>query len=135
MRRAGRRGDGYLPYLFSPERFTSGMAEVRRIAEEAGRDPDAITPALYQFICLADSYEEAKRMSAEDLSRRYNQPFEKIVDRYVVMGTPDDCARRLSDFAEAGVREFLLVPIVQGIGDFMPQVEAYASEILPRFRG
>jgi probable F420-dependent oxidoreductase len=134
MRRAGRLGDGYMPYLFSPERFQSGMAEVRRIAEEAGRDPEAITPALYQFICLADSYDEAKAMSAEDLSRRYNQPFEQIVDRYVVMGTPDDCARRLGDFAEAGVREFLLVPIVRGIDDFMPQVEAYASEILPRFR-
>lgn len=135
IRRAGRLGDGYLPYLFSPERFASSMAEVRREAEAAGRDPDAIEPGLYQFICLADSYDEAKRMSIDDLSRRYNQPFEKIVDRYVVMGTAEDCARRLSDFAEAGVGHFLLVPIVRDIGDFMPQVEAYASEILPRFRG
>ena len=134
IRRAGRLGDGYMPYLFSPERYREGLAEVRRAAEEASRDPAAIEPSLYQFICLADSYEEGKRLASADLSRRYNQPFEKIVDRYVVMGTADDCARRLSDFAEAGARHFLLVPIVDTITDFMPQVERYAAEILPRFR-
>jgi probable F420-dependent oxidoreductase len=135
MRRAARLGDGYLPYLFSPERFRDGIADVRRRAEDAGRDPAAIDAGLYQFICLADSYDEAKRIAAADLSRRYNQPFEGIVDRYVVMGTAEDCARRLTDFAEAGVREFLLVPITEGFGDFMPHVERYATEVLPRLRG
>jgi alkanesulfonate monooxygenase SsuD/methylene tetrahydromethanopterin reductase-like flavin-dependent oxidoreductase (luciferase family) len=134
IRRAGRLGDGYLPYLFSPERFRDSLAEVRRVAEEAGRDPDAIEPGLYQFVCLADSYEEAKRIATIDLSRRYNQPFENIVDKYVVMGTPDDCSRRLADFAEAGVGHFLLVPITPGLSDFMPHVERYATEIVPRFR-
>ena len=134
VRRAGRLGDGYLPYLFSPERYRDSLAEVRRAAEQAGRDPDAIEPGLYQFICLADSYEEAKRIAAADLSRRYNQPFETIVDRYVVMGTAEDCASRLSDFAEAGARHFLLVPITPAFADFMPHVERYASEILPRLR-
>ncbi|MCH8345550.1 MAG: LLM class flavin-dependent oxidoreductase [Chloroflexi bacterium] len=134
IRRAGRLGDGYLPYLFAPERFRDSLAQVRQVAEEAGRDPAAIEGALYQFICLADSYEEAKRTAVADLSRRYNQPFEKIVDRYVVMGTADDCARRLADFAEAGARHFLLVPIISSFGDFMPHVERYASDILPGLR-
>jgi probable F420-dependent oxidoreductase len=134
IRRAGRLGDGYLPYLFSPERYRDSLAEVRRVAEEAGRDPNAIDAGLYQFICLADSYEEAKRLSVADLSRRYNQPFDKIVDRYVVMGNADDCARRLADFAEAGARHFLLVPITPTLADFMPQVERYAAEILPRLK-
>ena len=132
IRRAGRLGDGYLPYLFSPERFRGSLAQVRQVAEEAGRDPAAIEGALYQFICLTDSYEEAKGIAAADLSRRYNQPFEKIVDRYVVMGTADDCSRRLADFADAGVRHFLLVPITPAFADFMPHVERYASDIIPR---
>jgi probable F420-dependent oxidoreductase len=134
IRRAGRLGDGYLPYLFSPERYRDSLAEVRTVAEGAGRDPDAIEAGLYQFICLADSYEEAKGIAAADLSRRYNQPFEKIVDRYVVMGSAEDCARRLADFAEAGVRHFLLVPITPGFADFMPHAERYAKEIIPKLK-
>src|SRR5438552_78876 len=78
--------------------------------------------------------DEAKSISAADLSRRYNQPFEKIVDRYVVMGNADDCAARLADFAEAGVEHFILVPIVPAPADFMAHVEAYAAEVLPKMR-
>ncbi len=135
IRRAGTLADGYLPYLFSPERFREGLAKVREHAERAGRDPGAITGAIYQFICLADTYDEAKKLSAMDLSRRYNQPFESIVDRYVVMGNVDSCVKRIGDFADAGVEHFILVPIVSTGADFMPQVEAYAKEIVPKLRG
>ena len=134
MRRAGELGDGYFPYLFSPEKFREGWAKTREFAEKAGRDPAALTPAVYQFICLADTYDEAKTTAAADLSRRYNQPFEKIVDRYVVMGNAGDCVKRLSDFAAAGVEHFVLVPIVPSFSDFMPHVEAYARDILPKLR-
>jgi probable F420-dependent oxidoreductase len=135
IRRAGRLADGYLPYLFSPERLRDSLAKVREEAEKAGRDPAAITCGIYQFVCLADSYEEAKKLSAEDLSRRYQQPFENLVDRYVVMGRPDDCVRRLGDFAEAGATHFILVPLVRGGEEFMPQIEAYARDVVPRMRG
>ena len=132
MRRAGRFGDGYFPYLFSPDRFRDGLARAREYAKKAGRDPNAITGAIYQFVALADTYDEGKKAAIEDLSRRYNQPFDKIVDRYVVMGNADDCARRLADFAEAGVEHFVLVPIISTFADFMPAVEAYASDIVPK---
>jgi alkanesulfonate monooxygenase SsuD/methylene tetrahydromethanopterin reductase-like flavin-dependent oxidoreductase (luciferase family) len=134
MRRAGRFGDGYVPYLFSPERFRDGLAKAREHAEKAGRDPSAVTGAIYQFVALADNYEEGKKAAIEDLSRRYNQPFDNIVDRYVVMGNADDCARRLGDFAEAGVEHFILVPILSTMADFMPQVEAYSRDVVPKLR-
>jgi len=133
MRRAGRLGDGYIPYLFSPERFREGWAKVRAYAQQAGRDPDAITPALYQFIALGDSYEEAKALAIQDLSARYNQPFEPYVDRYVVMGSPQDCVRRLEQYAEAGVRHFLLVPIFP-VGRFLQDLEVYAREVVAKLR-
>jgi probable F420-dependent oxidoreductase len=131
MRRAGKLGDGYVPYLFSPERFGHGWAKVRDYAEKAGRDPGAITPAIYQFIAVADSYDEGRKMALADLQLRYNQPFEKVVDRYVVMGTPDDCARRLADFAGAGAEHFILVPIGFSPADYKPQIEAIARDVLP----
>lgn len=134
MRRAGRFGDGYFPYLFSPDRFSEGLAKTRDYAEKAGRDPSSITGAIYQFVALADTYEDGKKAAIEDLSRRYNQPFDKIVDRYVVMGNADDCARRLADFADAGVEHFVLVPIIRTFADFMPHVEVYASAVIPKLR-
>src|SRR3989304_2766959 len=65
-RRAGRLGEGSLPYLFSPERYRDSLAAVRQAAEAAGRDPDAIEPGLYQFICLADRYGEAQPAAPRD---------------------------------------------------------------------
>jgi alkanesulfonate monooxygenase SsuD/methylene tetrahydromethanopterin reductase-like flavin-dependent oxidoreductase (luciferase family) len=134
MKRAGELGDGYFPYLFSPEKFRDGLAKAREYAEKAGRNPASIKGAIYQFVSLADSYDDAKTIAAADLSMRYQQPFEKIVDRYVVMGTPDDCVKRLGDFVEAGAEHFCLVPIMKNFGDFMTHVEAYARDIVPRMR-
>ena len=94
-----------------------------------GQDPGVIIGGIYQFICLADTYDEAKRIAGADISCRYNQTFEKIVDRYVVLGDAHDCARRL---AEVGVEHFILVPTVRAFADFTPQVEAYAPEVLPK---
>lgn len=41
-RRAGRIGDGFFPGRGSPQRMAELLAVMRRAAEEAGRDPDAI---------------------------------------------------------------------------------------------
>ncbi|MGD9795875.1 MAG: LLM class F420-dependent oxidoreductase [Acidimicrobiia bacterium] len=41
-RRAGRLGDGFLPFDRDPEKLATSIAEMRRAAEAAGRDPDAI---------------------------------------------------------------------------------------------
>jgi hypothetical protein len=50
------------------------------------------------------------------------------------MGNAGDCVKRLGDFADAGVEHFVLVPIVPSFSDFMPHVEAYARDILPKLR-
>src|SRR3989304_5872188 len=47
IRRAGRLGDGYLPYLFSPARYRDSLAAAHRAAEAAGRAPGRIEPGLY----------------------------------------------------------------------------------------
>ena len=41
-RRAGRTGDGYLPFERDQERLVTLIDEMRRTAEAHGRDPDAV---------------------------------------------------------------------------------------------
>jgi probable F420-dependent oxidoreductase len=133
IKRAARLGDGYMPYLFSPERYRDSLEKVSAFAQQHGRDPASIEAGMYQFICLADTYEEARQRANQDLSLRYNQPFDRIVDRYCVLGTPDQCAERLGHYVEAGVRHFILVPI--GPPAELPvHLEVYAREVVPSLR-
>jgi probable F420-dependent oxidoreductase len=134
MKRAARLGDAYFPYLFSPERYRESLAKVRAFAEAEGRDPSTIQGAIFQFIALADTYEEARQRANQELSLRYNQPFDTIVDRYCVLGTPEQCAERLAEYVEAGVSHFCLVPI--GPPTELPaHLETYARQVVPRVRG
>ena len=59
----GRYGDGWYPtFPMSPEVYAAKLARVRRAAEAAGRDPDAITPALQAFLVLGRTEEHARRL-------------------------------------------------------------------------
>ena len=64
-RRAGTRGDGFFPYVVSPDDFAARVADVRTAAVGAGRDPDAIEltvwPTSWQVGAALDL----------DLARRY----------------------------------------------------------------
>jgi probable F420-dependent oxidoreductase len=53
-RRAGRLGDGFFPGRGSPERLAELLQVVRRTAEEAGRDPDAIEITVSGHELLGD---------------------------------------------------------------------------------
>ncbi len=133
IRRAARLGSGYLPYLFSPERYRTSLGLLGQELDRLDRNPAEVVRGLYQFICVADSYAEARAEAVERLSRQYNQPFDRIVDRYVVLGNPDDCRRRLEEYVAAGAEYFVLVPT--GRSDrYFEQVRAIATGVLPRFR-
>ena len=51
--RAGRLGDGWYPYVISPEDFGQGVETIREVAKAAGRDPARIEitvwPASFDF--------------------------------------------------------------------------------------
>jgi probable F420-dependent oxidoreductase len=133
MRRAARLGDGYMPYLFTPERYADSLQQIYALAGELGRDMSRFTWYHMLFTAVADTHAEAHRVAVERLSRQYNQPFETLVERYCALGTPDECADRIQRFVDAGVRHFILSPLCesQALGTHL---EIYAREIVQRFR-
>jgi probable F420-dependent oxidoreductase len=92
---------------------------------------DGYTP--YLFTAVGETHEEAHRVAVEHLSRRYNQPFENLVERYCALGTPEECVERLQRFVDAGARHFILSPLCDNAA-LGQHLEAYAREILPQFR-
>jgi alkanesulfonate monooxygenase SsuD/methylene tetrahydromethanopterin reductase-like flavin-dependent oxidoreductase (luciferase family) len=63
LARTGRRYDGWLPYPPDPADYRTGLAEIRRAAAGAGRAPEAITPALFVSVLIAESRTAAERPS------------------------------------------------------------------------
>jgi phthiodiolone/phenolphthiodiolone dimycocerosates ketoreductase len=67
---AGRHGDGWFPALISsPEEYADKLAVVRAAAQEAGRDPEALTPSLWQSVLVAPTEREARAMLESTLVR------------------------------------------------------------------
>jgi len=127
IRRAARLGHGWMPIWVSPERFAEGWGEVARQAKEAGRDSDALVPAVVLPARVEDDGPLARRRAQEHLSRRYGQPFpERVVERYCLAGTPGECARRLRDYVSAGARHVVL-NLCAGEADFLAQAERLAE--------
>jgi phthiodiolone/phenolphthiodiolone dimycocerosates ketoreductase len=61
----GRYADGWIPWIpATPERYAERLAIVRRAAEDAGRNPEAIVPSYNAFTLLADDHEIAHGMLA-----------------------------------------------------------------------
>jgi probable F420-dependent oxidoreductase len=131
LARAGRLGNGWLAFVVTPERFAEGWATVRRHAEEAGRDPAALTPGLQLWSNLADTDAEAQALLAPQIEAMYRTPYERFA-RYTICGTPETWLARLQAFAAAGVRHFNLV--FAG-GDVRVQIARFATEVMPTAAG
>ena len=65
----GRLADGWLPTNISPEAYAEKLAVIRRSAEGAGRDPDAITPSMLAYVMCAPDEETLMRMCESPLAR------------------------------------------------------------------
>lgn len=134
QRRAARLGDGYMPYLFTPQQYAAGLENIRGYAAAAGRQLEPFRPTLYQFIYIADTYDAALHQANTCLSTNYQQPFDRLVDRYCVVGPPETCIARLQAYIDAGARDVILVPTVAGMADFAQQAQRLARDVLPHFR-
>jgi phthiodiolone/phenolphthiodiolone dimycocerosates ketoreductase len=61
MRMVAELGDGWVPASIFPEEYAEGLKKIRNWAEDAGRDPMKIEPALFTFTVVAANHEEARK--------------------------------------------------------------------------
>lgn len=133
VRRAGRFGDVWMPYMYTPEQLATSLAEVRTAAEQAGRDPASVRGAIF---CWGGVDVDAARSRAEVVefvSGVYQQDFGPIADRYLLHGDPDRVAARAREYADAGAETLVFSPV--GSGDRRREiVDVLTAEVLPRVR-
>lgn len=132
MRRAARHGDGWLPYMYTPEMLAESMTKIAGFCQEAGRPADAVSGGLYIFTCVHESRDRALELANEQLSRQYNQDFSKLVHKYTISGSPDDCIEQINAYVQAGAET-----IIFGAGcppDYADEsARLLAQAVLPAF--
>jgi phthiodiolone/phenolphthiodiolone dimycocerosates ketoreductase len=80
----GRLAEGWLPTNIGPEAYAAKLEVIRRSAEEAGRDPDAVTPSMLAYVLTAPDHETLERLAGQPLVRLL----------FAAVGLPEDVYRR-----------------------------------------
>lgn len=133
MRRAGRHGDVWLPYLVTPERLASSLGTVRDEAVRCGRSRADVRGAVLCWSVVDDDGEWARRTAIETTGRIYRQDFAPLADRYLPTGTPPQVIARLAEYADAGAEAMVFAPACPDT-DLDRVTETFAREVAPALR-
>lgn len=133
VRRAARHGDGWMPYMYSPEMFRDSLVALARHGEDAGRDTSAVTPVLHVFSCVHPDPDVAVDKAVAALGTTYAQDFRAKAGRYTLVGTPQQCRARLAEYVEAGARVVVFGSACDAA--YAPEnLRRIAEDIVPAFR-
>ncbi len=122
--RAGRYFDGWFPDPAEPAAYREGWAEVRDIAAKAGRNPSAITGAMYLTMRIDNDAAEAAARMSEFFNSYYPGRGAQIMrSRPWYAGGAAGAADYLAAYAEAGASHFT----IRFTGDHEAQLEALAG--------
>ena len=134
MKRAAILGDGWHPYMYTPERCRTSFSQVKAVAAEAGRTlPDDYVFAIFIYLCIGSDAASSREYTVRELKYRYDQEFDHLVDKYAAYGPANQIIDTLSKFMDAGVNYFILAPVMP-IDDRRSHLERIASEVLPQLK-
>lgn len=123
-RRAGRLGDGWYPVaanprlpLDTPELYGAALADVRNEAEQAGRDPGAISAALLAIYSRVGEQQEGREGG-----------------RLAFTGSAEAIADDVGRFADRGLQHILIGGDGADLAGTIARLEQFASEVMVKFR-
>jgi alkanesulfonate monooxygenase SsuD/methylene tetrahydromethanopterin reductase-like flavin-dependent oxidoreductase (luciferase family) len=122
LRRAARRGDGWIPLFVPPAEYAAALGRLDKEAERAGRDPDAVARATVAFVSVGGDHAGERGLSW--MASLYGLPARSF-ERHLVVGDARRCARALARFTEAGAQH---VAVFVTSDDPLVQFEDLAGE-------
>jgi probable F420-dependent oxidoreductase len=107
--RTGRLFDGWFPNAPSPAEYAAQFAEVTAAAKSAGRDPAAVTGAMYLTLSIDDDASRAEARIDSYLEQYYGQRPDVMRKRQMCYAGPAmGAAAWLKSYADAGASHLVL---------------------------
>jgi probable F420-dependent oxidoreductase len=126
LRRAVRHGDGWMGAgSSSSDDFVSQIGILRRILDDAKRDPLTFRVSKRVYVAVDDDRARAERRLRQWFGLRYKNA--DMAPRVSVWGGRAQCTDELRKLVEAGAQHFLLNPVF----DEMEQAEILARDVIP----
>jgi alkanesulfonate monooxygenase SsuD/methylene tetrahydromethanopterin reductase-like flavin-dependent oxidoreductase (luciferase family) len=122
--RAGALYDGWLPYPPTPDGYASGLAEVRVAAEQTGRRPEEVTPALFVTVLMTDDADGGRAALDHFATNTYGFGLDVIEQiQTFAVGPVDVVAAAIRRYVDAGVRHLVCRIGVLGPEGFLDQLK------------
>jgi alkanesulfonate monooxygenase SsuD/methylene tetrahydromethanopterin reductase-like flavin-dependent oxidoreductase (luciferase family) len=122
--RAGKYMDGWFPTGPDAQGWGTQWADVKAAAKDAGRDPAALTGAVYLTLYLDDDVDLANAKIDDYLEQYYGQPAAAIrKNQACYAGPASGVAEWLNGYVKAGVDHF----VVRIAGDHERQMKALSG--------
>jgi probable F420-dependent oxidoreductase len=128
--RAGRLGQGWIPYVITPQRYAQGLQRIAQLAADGGRRLEQFGTGLFIFFNIGPSLEQSLEVAAGLIGGYYATDFRAAARRYCALGRPSDVAAKIAEFQAAGVREFVLAATAPA-QEHALQLERFAREVIP----
>ncbi|MGE0385994.1 MAG: LLM class flavin-dependent oxidoreductase [Gammaproteobacteria bacterium] len=135
MRRAALRGDGWMPFLFSPERYAESAAVIRDTAAAAGRSLAGFQWMCFVYTSIDDDPALARERALNFIGGAQagdGGRFAQLLDRVAAVGTPAQVGARLQAFVDAGVRHFVFAPCERT--DVLGAARRLMHDVVPTLR-
>lgn len=132
MRRAARYADAWLPYMYTPEQLARSIDIIGRFLVEEERAAQSVRPGLFTFVSVDRDGLKARRQAIDIVGSIYQQDFSRLVDRYVIAGTPADCRRRVAQYAQAGATA-IMTNLACSDEEKPEMLRLFAEEVMPQF--
>ena len=127
LKRTVRHGDGWMGAgSSSTSDFIKQSTMLRRLLEEAKRDPAKFPVSKRVYLAIDDNRERAERRLREWFGERYKNA--DMAPRVSIWGSVAECVDKLGELVRAGAQHFLLNPVF----DEMEHLDKLASEVMPR---
>ncbi len=127
LRRAVRHGDAWMGGgSSSTEDFVKQSETIRRLLDEAGRDPATFRVSKRVYIAVDDDRDRAERRLREWFGVRYGNA--DMASRDAIWGGVAECVDKTREIVDAGAQHLMWNPVF----DEMEHLELLAGEIIPQ---